>query len=161
MSTRRDLNMYKLFLIWIVLCLFMYGCKTPQEKLNRLVKKHPELLKDTTLIDYDTTIIDIPAVHSDSVIHINTLKTDTFIMTKEHLRVQTIYRNDSVFITGDCFGIKDTIVSVEEIKTNYVVAQQEKWPWWKYVVLAAAAFILIDKFLSWYRTFKTNTNGGV
>jgi hypothetical protein len=79
---------YKLIVLFLSVC-FVTSCKTPQEKLAHLVKKNPELLRDTVLIDYDTTVVDIPAVHSDSVIHINTFKTDTFIMEKEHLRVQT------------------------------------------------------------------------
>lgn len=126
------------------------ACKTPQQQLARLVRKNPELLRDTILIDYDTTIFTIPTVHSDSVIHINTFKSDTFIMVKEHLRVQTIYRNDSVFITGDCFGITDTIISVEEIHTKYIVNQEEETNWWKWLVLAAFVYLAYKE----YRSFK-------
>jgi hypothetical protein len=142
----------KLLLIVSMGLLALCSCRTPKEKLERLVKKHPELLRDTTIIDYDTTIIDIPAVHSDSIIHINTLKTDTFIMEKEHLRVQTIYRNDSVFITGDCFGIKDTIVSVEEIKTKYIVNEPKEINWWKWLVLAAFVYLVYKEYLFWKKS---------
>lgn len=114
-----------------------------------MVKNHPELLRDTVLIDYDTTIIDIPAVHTDSVVHINTFKSDTIIIEKEHLRIQTVYRNDSVFITGDCFGIKDTIVSMEEIHTKYIVNQEKESFFWLYFISIAIALILI------YREFKS------
>lgn len=132
----------------LLVALFFSGC-TAQKKLARLVKNHPELLRDTVLIDYDTTYIDIPAVHTDSVIHINTFKTDTIIIQKEHLRIQTIYRNDSVFITGDCFGIKDTIISMEEIHTKYIVNTPKESLLWLYVISIVIASLLI------FREFKS------
>lgn len=140
----------RVLLLSISLLVVLFSCRTAQQKLNRLVKKNPELLRDTVLIDYDTTIVNIPAVHSDSVIHINTFKTDTFIMTKENLRVQTIYRNDSVFITGDCFGITDTIVSVEEIHTKYIVNKEKEINWWKWLVLLAFVYLVFKE----YKSFK-------
>ena len=133
----------------LVVALLFSGC-TAQKKLARLVKHYPELLRDTVLIDYDTTYIDIPAVHTDSVVHINTFKSDTIIIVKEHLRIQTIYRNDSVFITGDCFGIKDTIISVEEIHTKYIVNTPKESLFWLYVISIVIAVLLIYKELKSY-----------
>jgi hypothetical protein len=121
----------------------LVGCKTPQQKLSSLVKKYPELIRDSSIIDIDTTIIDIPDIHTDSVIHINTFKSDTIIIQKERLRIQTIYRNDSVFISGDCYGVKDTIVSIEKIPYNYIVNKDKKgfsWQW--LLIIGLAGFIV-------------------
>lgn len=138
----------------LIVALFFSGCSV-EKRLARMVKNHPELLRDTVLIDYDTTIIDIPAVHTDSVVHINTFKSDTIIIEKEHLRIQTVYRNDSVFITGDCFGIKDTIVSMEEIHTKYIVNKEKESFFWLYMISIGIALILIYKELKSYGINRT------
>ena len=143
--------MRNILIILSIGLLAICSCKTPQQKLSKLVDRYPALMRDTTIIDYDTTIVDIPAVHSDSVIHINTFKSDTFIMTKENLRVQTIYRNDSVFITGDCFGITDTIVSVEEIRTKYIVNQEESFKWERWLLLGFVIFMVYKEYMSFKR----------
>lgn len=135
-------------LMGVGFALALSSCRTPQEKLNRLVKKYPNLERDTVLTDYDTTIVNIPAVHADSVIHINTIKTDTFVMTKEHLRVQTIFRNDSIFIEGDCYGITDTIISVEEIRTKYVVSKDERGISFQWLLICILATVMVTRFLT-------------
>ena len=152
--TSKMFSTARFFFCCIILC-FVCSC-TPQKRLANLVKRHPELLRDTMITDIDTTFINIPAVHTDSVVHINTFKTDTIIIQKDRLRIKTYVYKDSVFIEGECMGIKDTIVSIEEIRVPYVVNQQEKFPWWKWVVLGVIAYFVFKELRSWKRTSQSN-----
>jgi hypothetical protein len=145
---------------WIALLLgflSVFASCTPQKRLANLIKRHPELVRDTTITDYDTTIIDIPAVHQDSVVHINTFTHDTVIIEKERLRIKTYVHKDSVFIEGECMGIKDTIVSVEEIKVPYIVNSHRSMSLWEKCMIALIILLAINALYKAYVRWKDSS----
>ncbi len=100
--------------IAIILILLSFGC-TPEGKLRRLLKKHPQLVKVDTVRVIDTTIV--KGVRKDSIISIQRLISsfDTTIIQKERLIVKMIYKNDSIYVSGECE--KDTIY---EYRNKYI-----------------------------------------
>ena len=84
---------------FLLLMLFAISCRTPQEKLNRLIKKHPELATVKTIEVRDTIIL--PG-KSDSV-------TTKLIFKKVNLKVDSLFtlRFDSTgAVVPDSFKIK-------------------------------------------------------
>lgn len=125
--------------IVIPIALALTCCKTPQQKLSKLVDKYPELTKDTSIVDYDTTIIDIPAVYTDSIIKLSSLRHDTVYITEDRLRIKTFVHKDSIYISGECIGIKDTIISIEKIPYKYVLNKIKRGLSWHWVIISALA----------------------
>jgi hypothetical protein len=84
---------------FLLLVLFAFSCRTPQERLNRLVKKHPELASVKTIEIKDTIII--PG-KSDSV-------TTKLIFKKVNLKVDSVFSllfDSAGAVVPDSFKIK-------------------------------------------------------
>ncbi len=134
---------------WVI---FAVSSCDAHKQLSRLIKKHPELVRDTALTDYDTTIFHLPSVRKDSVVHIRSFMTDTIYLKQDRLSVKTYVYNDSVYIEGECAEIIDTVFSVEEIRVPYVVASENQNGWLQWLLdnfialLILAGFIYLIKF---------------
>lgn len=127
--------------LWLTACI-MFSCSA-ERQLARLIKKHPELVKDTSIVDYDTTVFHLPAVYADSVVTIRSFMTDTIYLKQDRLTVKTYVYNDSVYIEGECAEIIDTVFSVEQIKVPYVVYQESQLSQWVlWIAIAAAGFLI-------------------
>lgn len=99
---------------------------TPEKKLARLVRKHPELLKADTLTFFDTLITH--SIHADSSYHYSRLR-DTIVLIQDRLRVQVYQYHDSIFINGSYTG--DTVVRKVVVPYNYVEATTKtENQWW-------------------------------
>jgi hypothetical protein len=134
----------RLILIFIFALITLVICSCDANKqLARLIKKHPELVRDTTLTDYDTTVFHVPAVRKDSVVHISSFMTDTIYLKQDRLSVKTYVYNDSVYIEGECAEIIDTVFSVEQIQVPYVVnSPKQEASFW--VMIAVAVLLLLN-----------------
>ena len=88
-------------LMMLFVFLMLIGC-TPEGKLRRLIKKYPQLVMVDTVKVIDTTVVQ--GVRKDSIISIQRLISsfDTTIIQKERLTVRMIYRNDSIYVSGEC-----------------------------------------------------------
>ena len=97
--------------IFILSILFLFSC-SPQKRLNRIVRKHPELVKTDTIVVRDTirdTIsITTELVRLDTIFSLNEIH-DTITITKDNLTIRYYYDtvHDKVYISGEC----DTIFS--------------------------------------------------
>ena len=104
-------------------------------------------MTETTIIDIDTFFINIPAVHTDSVVHINRFYHDTIIMQNERLKIMTYVYKDSVYIFGECTEIIDTIVKTEFINVPVFVNKKEYGNIWLLVIsLILLALALYSRF---------------
>lgn len=124
-------------ILFIICVILLVGC-SPQRKLSRLIKKHPELVRDTTIEDIDTFFINVPKVTTDTIFSINSITHDTMIIQKERLRIKTYYNHttDSLYIFGECDEIIDTIIQTETIKVPYIVNKEET-NYLKWIILLA------------------------
>jgi hypothetical protein len=125
------------YAISIITFLLVFGC-SPQKKLQRLVKKHPELIKLDTIIIRDTIIIEDFVVDTITKMeyHDSTVVIDN---SKVYLKYfyDTITRE--IHHEVECLGqeiITEKIVPIEK-----VVIQELTW-WQKY-----GSLVLIISFL--------------
>ena len=110
------------FPLSIILVLTLLSC-SPQKKLHRLLKKHPELLQTDTIKINDS--IFIPEIHIDTIFHYSTLK-DTIVITKENLKIKILELNDTVYL--DASVKSDTVVIVKDIPVaKLVYVEPVKW----------------------------------
>ena len=115
--------MKKLILIGLILA----GC-TPQQRLNRLLNRHPYLgvTKDSTI--FDTTRVITKDVRVDTVTSIEGIRRDTMIINRENLWIKTIVHKDSIYVFGNCKS--DTIEVTKEIKVPVQMFTYEKKTFW-------------------------------
>ncbi len=135
-------------LIAIVL-IALFGC-SPQRKLNRLIKKHPELLRTDTILWADTLIQWGIRVDTATSIHF-----DTLFIEKEKLKIRLIRVRDSIFVKGEV--LTDTIYREFRIPYNPVVVKELTF-WEKYgtliwilvfLLLIIIVLYLINRLLSY------------
>jgi len=127
---------------YIIIILLLSSC-SPQKRLNRLVKKHPELIKVDTLSVHDT--IHTETIKADTVFKDTTflrLLRDTITVVNDRLRINTYHYRDSIFIEGECIG--DTII--REIRVPYKYIQpvtKVKTPAYIIILLVGLVILLI------------------
>lgn len=116
-----------------ILILILFASCSPQKRMQRLLKKHPNLI---TTVDKDTTIRDtiteidtfISEIHSDSFI----IKTDTIIKTNK-LTIERFKDKFKVIVQPDTFIVLDTIYYINTVKVKgevLTVFKTPKWFWW-------------------------------
>ena len=130
--------------IAIVISVLLALACTPQKKLNRLVKKHPELVKVDTLTVHDTTITE--HVRKDTFLNWATLY-DTAYIYKDKLSIRVVRVNDSIYIRGEC--LSDTIYKTIEVPYNYVQPiKKMKTPaykFWLFILVLIGIILLLFK----------------
>ena len=127
------------YAISIITFLLVFGC-SPQKKLQRLIKKHPELIKLDTIIVRDTIIIEDFVVDTITKMeyHDSTVVIDN---SKVYLKYfyDTITRE--IHHEVECLGqeiITEKIVPIEK-----VVIQELTW-WQKYgSIVIILSFLLL------------------
>lgn len=108
--------MKKLFIPFFIF-FFLSSC-TPEGKLNRLLKKYPQLVKTDTLFVSDTTIFE--RIEHDTLLSIHQImgSKDTIIIQKDRLTQKIYYYRDSLFVQGECAA--DTIIKEIPIYFNSI-----------------------------------------
>lgn len=125
----------------------LIGC-SPQKKLARLIKKHPELVTTDTVID--TIPIVVPGIKVDTTFK-TVFSKDTTYIYKDKLVIK--YFNDGKTTTIDAEVKTDTIYKPVPVVVNKVVPFETKTiPW--YYTAALWGFIslfLLFIILQWVR----------
>ena len=124
---------------YLILLLFLSSC-TPQKRLERLIRKHPELVRVDSVKIIDTVIT--KSVSVDTMQVMNTY--DTFIVNRDRLTVQVIRHQDSIYVYGKCAG--DTVVLERKVPVRIIeVKESTSVPWWVY------AFLILVLVVLWFR----------
>lgn len=134
---------------YLLIIVLLASC-TPQKRLARLVKKHPELVRADTITVIDTFTVVTPRTRIDTFYSIKQL-IDTVVLQKENLKVVTYLKNDTVYLNAEC----DTIV-IEKIRTVNVptntieLKKQYFWEdrWFKFLFIVIFVALLIRWLLS-------------
>ena len=130
-------------ILYLISLLFLYSC-SPQKRLNRLIKKYPQLtevsidtikVRDTIYIDnYDTTVLS------------SIIKHDTTIIVNNDRTFARYYYDtlrQEIFHEVKCIG--DTIYYYKDVpyKVEKVVFKELSW-WQKYkdIIIIIALLIL-------------------
>jgi hypothetical protein len=124
---------------YLILLLFLASC-TPQKRLERLIRNHPELVRVDSVKIIDTVITRIVSIDTMQVM--NTY--DTFIVNRDRLTVQVIRHQDSIYVYGKCAG--DTVVLERKVPVRIIeVKESTSVPWWVY------AFLVLVLVVLWFR----------
>ncbi len=124
---------------YLILLLFLASC-TPQKRLERLIRNHPELVRVDSVKIIDTVIT--KSVSVDTMQVMNTY--DTFIVNRDRLTVQVIRHQDSIYVYGKCAG--DTVVLERKVPVRIIeVKESTTVPWWVY------AFLVLVLVVLWFR----------
>ena len=134
---------------YLLIALLLFSC-TPQKRLARLVKKHPELIRVDTVTVTDTFTVITPRTQIDTFYSIKQL-IDTVRLEKENLRVLTYLKNDTIYLDAKC----DTIV-IEKVRTVKVptktveVKDEGFWQsrWFRFLFIVIFVALLIRYLLS-------------
>lgn len=124
----------------LITLLLLFGC-TPQQRLQRLVKKHPELITTDTI--KDTTIV--PGWQYDTIVQFG--ETDTVVVTKEGTTV-TIYKwnTDSIFVEVE--AEPDTIFKEIPCPQIMPLEAKDEWYikfWWIVLLIFVAVLFILNK----------------
>ena len=128
----------KKILYILVLITLIISC-TPQRRLERLLRKHPELTSIDSITIHDTIRVIVPEVHLDTVVTLQQLY-DTVYLEQEQLKVKVwMDRYNKVYIQGKC----DTVYIDKIVTRKIPIRIYEKTPLWKKIINWIFVFLLI------------------
>ncbi|MFI4963235.1 MAG: hypothetical protein ACHP6H_05195, partial [Legionellales bacterium] len=139
----------KLF-IGILACLVFFGC-SPEKRLSKLLKAHPELAKTTVVKEVHRDTLISRETHKDSVIT-NIYSKDTVFIHDGRETVKYVYEGGTkAYISGTVKA--DTIIKIDTVKSKVTtVIQQVKAPktaWENFcdVAVILCLIILVGKYI--------------
>ena len=105
----------------------MVAC-SPQKKLNRLIKKHPELLQQDTIRVVDTVVVQNYDTTTTTVIR---LHDTTTVIDNSRVVLKYFYDTltNNIIHEVECIG--DTIISERFIPVERIIIKELTW-WQKY-----------------------------
>jgi len=129
--------MNKFFILLSILVLF---CCSPKQRLNRLLKKHPELIRTQDTIITDTIIT--RSFYYDSTLKTNFFR-DTIIIIKNNLttKVHYNYNTDSLYITNDLKP--DTIIKTITVPGKTIEVNKKENGLFMWFILCIIILLLI------------------
>ena len=131
----------------VLLLLFLSSC-SPQKRLQRLLKKNPQLIELDTIRVIDTVIIDNYTYDTITNIH---LHDSTTVINNEKVILKYFYDTltREIWHEVECLGdtvIKETVVQVEKV----VYKQLTWWEQYKTIILILSlivgVLIVLKKF---------------
>lgn len=121
----------------LIIC-FLISC-SPQKRLNRLVKKYPQLTQLDTIRIIDTIVID--NYNYDTVETVNYHDT-TIIVNNERIEARYFYDTLRQEIFHEITCKSDTIIQDRFIPVEKVIIQEQK-TWQKYKPMAIFSIVII------------------
>ena len=121
----------------LIIC-FLISC-TPQKRLNRLVRKYPQLAQLDTIRIIDTIVID--NFNYDTIETVNYHDT-TIIVNNERIEARYFYDTLRQEIYHEITCKSDTIIQDRFIPVEKVVVQEQK-TWQKYKPLAIFSIVIL------------------
>ena len=121
----------------LIIC-FLISC-SPQKRLNRLVRKYPQLTQLDTIRIIDTIVID--NYNYDTVETVNYHDT-TIIVNNERIEARYFYDTLRQEIFHEITCKSDTIIQDRFIPVEKVIIQEQK-TWQKYKPMAIFSIVII------------------
>ena len=125
--------------IQIILISLLFICCSPQERLNRLITKHPELSQKDTIIVRDTVIVQNYNYDTTTIIK---LHDTTTVINNERVILKYYYDTLREVIYHDVECLGDTVYTEKLITVEKAVFRELSW-WEKYKELIFIGLILI------------------
>jgi hypothetical protein len=141
-------------LIFILLILFV-AC-SPQKRLQRLIRKHPELVATDTVKLSDTVISE--HIELDTIFILNPSGKDTIILREKNVLTR-IYRHiDTLKVFTEVQP--DTVIITREVINNKVkIIHESKWDkwvrsWGKWILIGLVICLILFLIASVLRAFR-------
>jgi len=131
--------------IQIILISLLFICCSPQERLNRLITKHPQLLQLDTLVVRDTVVVENYNYDTTTLIR---LHDSTIVINNERVILKYYYDTlrEVIYHEVECLG--DTVYTGKIVTVEKAIFRELSW-WDKYkefiyigLVLILALFVL-------------------
>jgi hypothetical protein len=97
------------FILFSLLLLLVIGC-SPENRLERLLALHPQLMKTDTLRIRDTFLVQ-PVVADTSFVFAKLR--DPVIIDKDRLHIEMQAKNDTIVVHGECKA--DTVIREKQV----------------------------------------------
>ena len=124
--------------IQIILISLLFICCSPQERLNRLITRHPELSQKDTIIVRDTVVVENYNYDTTTIIR---LHDTTTVINNERVVLKYYYDTLREVIHHDVECLGDTVYIETLVPIEKAVFKELSW-WEKY-----KEFIYIGLFL--------------
>lgn len=98
---------------------------SPQHRLQRLIKKHPELVRIDTLSLHDT--IRVSRLHVDTAFMLTHGPADTFYLHRDSITVRVIRNHDTLRLILN--RPPDTLIHTIKVPVQKLVIQRARIPW--------------------------------
>jgi hypothetical protein len=125
--------------IQIILISLLFICCSPQERLNRLITKHPQLLHLDTLVVKDTVVVENYNYDTTTLIR---LHDSTIVINNERVILKYYYDTLREVIYHDVECLGDTVYTEKLITVEKAVFRELSW-WEKYKEFIYIGLILI------------------
>ena len=131
-------------ILLLLLTILLLSC-SPQARLARLVKAHPELVKSDTVKVHDTTFV--MGMHTDTIIQAG-ITHDTVTLYKDKLKIQYFNNGKTVYLAGTVKA--DTIVKEIPVIVNTVIpAVPYIPPFYWYSTIGLYLLIALELVVLW------------
>jgi hypothetical protein len=114
----------------IILILLISGC-SPQKRLNRLERKHPELFRVDTIFKVDT--FKFEGVKLDTIFK-HEITTDTITIIKDNVILRYFNDGKTVYLAGETKTIEKIIKYPIQVKAAVIRETVTKIPFWIYIL---------------------------
>lgn len=111
---------------------------SPEKKLQRLLKHHPELIRDTLVTVYDT--LTVPGFRIDTLVR-HTGRNDTITITKNNVTTKLVVHRDSVFVSQRGEPVQKT--SIIQVSVPRVIYESDKKRWTFFWIGISIALVII------------------
>jgi len=125
--------------IKIILISLLFICCSPQERLNRLITKHPELSQKDTIIVRDTVVVENYNYDTTTIIK---LHDTTTVINNERVVLKYYYDTLREIIHHDVECLGDTVYIETLVPVEKAVFRELSW-WEKYKEFIYIGLVLI------------------
>jgi hypothetical protein len=123
----------------LLLLLLLFSSCTPQQRISRILRNHPDLMRHDTVTFRDTIIT--PGFVVDSAFAF--YSGDTVVITKERVKVRLVYLHDT--LRTNITQTPDTIYREHKVIVNKVIEVIN--PWYKdrvtWAIMVGGALLLL------------------
>ncbi|MHA1166312.1 MAG: hypothetical protein ACTSRU_00710 [Candidatus Hodarchaeales archaeon] len=134
--------------LYLILLISLTAC-SPVKRLNRLIDKHPELIRTETVTIRDTVEVVVPEVKHDTMFLEKSLH-DTVFIQKDRLKIKIWKVSDTIRVEGECETDTIRLVREIEVPVKYYKDDYKWWhkiPWWVYfLIFGTGGYFLYVKF---------------
>lgn len=122
-------------------------CCTPQQRLNNLLKHHPELKSDTANVlvkdSFSTPDLSLDSAFKQNIFYNEITKGDTVTIYKDKIVTKIFLQHDTIHVKSFVKGSKE--VKIIKVPVNkYTVQSKINW---FYIIIAAVLGMAIGFFL--------------